>query len=448
MFEGRTASMSEETIRILRLLEEGKITAPEAESLLRALRREKLEEEPVVLQQEPRPHRRIIGRHAGRTMRPHRIMAEVMREVNPGQIVAQVLSSVRDHISEDLASAGIGPHAVETPEEFSVDPEGIKRISLVNFRGDVEVTGASQGPIVVRARKKSWGPELELAQDRAESIKVTHTRLDETLNIRVEGGPWLKKRHSRVDFSLSLPAAIDLEISDTAGDIDISGMQSDLSLKTTSGDIAVSGSSGGAVISSMQGEVSVEDFSGGLLKVEAVHGDIEARKVKGTIELKTVSGDISLEEASGTIELKSMNADLSLESVSGDIVVNTVSGDIEIEGGSGTVQAQASNGDIEIGGFTAEMLKIATTSGDIAADVVPTEQAEIQLRTTHGDIDLDIPEDSKATIEMETQSGDVSCDLPLTDAQETGRSVKGVLNAPGATIVMQSNHGDLALSGK
>lgn len=388
-----------------------------------------------------------IGRPIPPTL-PHRIIADVMHEVNPGKIVAEVMGSVREHLDEGLGFSGLAPHTSEAPEEFSLEAEGIRKVSLLNVRGDIEVTGTQEGAINVRAEKRSWGHSPEQAEERVHGIKVSQVRQGATLNIRVEGGPWVKKRHARVDFTLTIPSATELEVSTTQGDVEVTGVCSEVNLKTASGDVSLSKGSGAAVISSLQGDIEIAGFAGGRLSVEATSGDIEVRGTEGELVVKTMSGDVSMQEVRGKIQLNSMNGDLDLETVSGEISVNTLSGDLAIHGGEGILEAKGTNGDIEVDSFTADRLSLSTTSGDISADVRIKETGSADLRTTHGDIDLSIPSDTKANVEAETQSGDVSCDLALVEREESGRRISGTLNGGGAKIVVQSGHGDVQVRGK
>ncbi|MEW6685577.1 MAG: DUF4097 family beta strand repeat-containing protein [Candidatus Edwardsbacteria bacterium] len=436
--------MQEETLRILKMLEEGKITASEAERLLQALTG-KTSKQLLTPEKPFRPkdfHHWPwkYGTHPGR------VVAEVMKSVNPGKIVAEVMEGIRESgLTSDFRWNKCS-HQEE--EKITIPREEIKEITLNNLRGDIEIRGTEGEEIVIVAEKTAWGEDEEEATSRTKGISIETEKEGENLRIKVEAGPWIKKRHAEIDFQLSIPRDLNLIISATNGDIKAYNLCNKSNLSAVSGDILLENSSGDFELSSVNGEIEVQNVSGQELKASTVNGDLEIKDTKSKILLKTMSGNAEIKQTEGRIEINSMSGDIEIRDSQGDLSLITQSGDITLEDIDGALQVDSVSGDLEMKNLQTGLLKASTTSGDISASLTLKEKGECQIRTTSGDIELEIPEETKATIEAKTQSG--TLDLAelenLQKQTELGKTrISGIINAPEGKILLASISGDISV---
>lgn len=424
--------MSDEKLRILKILEEGKITAREAEGLLRALG--ELPEEEFDFHGgfgkhfRDRMHHRMYARMARHN--PGRMVAEVMKEVNPGDIVAQVMASVGGAM-QDWDFEFPGRDRKKAEEEQTLEFQGIRRVEITNLRGDVTVrSGGPEDGCQMKAEKAAWGKDDAEAGERLKSLQVSAQQDGQTLRLKVEGGPWTKKLHAQVDFSLEVPSACDLALSTVKGDFRVQGISGTHELKAASGDLAMEACSGRAVLSTANGDIGVKGFTGESLEVATINGDLDIAKAEGRIALSSVSGDISASDVSGD-----------------SLKVTSVSGSISLVGTQGKVlEVQTQSGDIEIDRGESREVKGKTVSGDLEASL-STRDGTIDIHSTSGDVDLTLGADTDAQVECETMSGDIEVDLPIQKTLENERRFQGVLGSGRGSIRVSTTSGDISLQG-
>jgi len=423
--------MSEEKLRILKMLEEGKITAQEAENLLRALGDPP--EEPFGFHEGfgRHFHEKMRGRMYARMARadPGRIVAEVMREVNPGKIVADIMSSVGGAI-HDLDFEFPGRDRKKAEEEQTLSFQNVKHLDLANLRGDVTIIGSRipEDGCRIRADKTAWGEDEEEARERLKNVQVSAQQDGEFLKLKVEGGPWTRKLHAQVDFEIEIQASCDLTVNIAKGDLSVKGVSGGIGLKAASGDIDLRDCSGKADLSTANGDLTIASFTGEDLSAATINGDIEAEDVAAQVALSSVSGDIRAKEISnGVLKVSSVSGSISLE-----------------EFHNQAVEVQSQSGDVEILGGPSPEVKTSTVSGDIQAELASRE-GNIAIRSTSGDVDLALGKDTDAQVECETMSGDIDVGLPVQKTFVSERKFQGVLGSGKGRIRVSTTSGDISL---
>jgi hypothetical protein len=148
--------------------------------------------------------------------------------------------------------------------------------------------------------------------------------------------PFFQRDHLRIDYDLTVPPAMALE------------------LNTINGRIATQGISGGAEMTTVNGTIDVEAIGNHEISAKAVNGRIRAKFVGAFsgARLKTVNGGVEAilpQTASFTCNLSQVNGDfeasfpLSIHSHPGS---RRVSG--EVNGGKFQLQITTVNGDVEV----------------------------------------------------------------------------------------------------
>jgi hypothetical protein len=116
--------------------------------------------------------------------------------------------------------------------------------------------------------------------------------------------------------------------------------------------------------------------------VAGLHGPVRVRCVSGDIVLDEVTGKVEVESVSGDVEGRGLQGRLSLKSVSGGLTV--------VDGRAGHVTAK-------------------TVSGDVALDLRPADNVDIDVATVSGDVTVRLPSDAGMTVEVSSTSGDLAC---------------------------------------
>ncbi len=417
--------MSDETLRILKLLEAGKINSQEAEGLLAAIK------EPDA------PPSDGDGEHLYHGANPARIVARVLDEVNPASIAAEAMARARDKMElarermerhrerhvvirvpkipkmpkmprmPEMPDCCFGSHSAEDEQVVTVPAEGVKALSLNQPRSGIKVAGGNSDQVVIKANLQVWGDDEDEARERLKSLKVAAENDNGTLRVKLDGPPWTKKRRAQVDFDLEVPKNLFLE------------------LGTASGQIEVAGVSGGARLNSASGEVSLDGCSGAI-EISTASGDIELTKcAEASVKIQTASGDIEATDLSGELAAQSVSGDLSLKLDRGRAEVSTVSGDLELEA------------------ETLENLTASTTSGDISIEVRSAPGGEIRLASVSGDVELEVPDDSDISLEASTASGDIDCGLELAERSQTSRRLTGRMGQGRVPVAIKTTSGDI-----
>jgi hypothetical protein len=157
------------------------------------------------------------------------------------------------------------------------------------------------------------------------------------------------------------------------------------------------------------GDITI-DHAGRYLSASSGSGDVRAHGINGPSDLSTGSGDIEL-QAIG----------------SGDIKAKTGSGGIKIQGLNGSLTARSGSGDIQADGHLTGPAMLGSGSGSIKLRLTPDAHFNLEASTGSGDIHVGFPnapqqnDNSRhhltgpvngggAPLEVRTGSGDVTID--------------------------------------
>ncbi|UCG88360.1 MAG: DUF4097 family beta strand repeat protein [Gemmatimonadota bacterium] len=266
--------------------------------------------------------------------------------------------------------ATVIPQSTDTT--FAVDPD--MRLELQN----------SSGYIIVRTWDRN---EVRVRADNIFRGGFVIQRTSSTLRIRARS--W--DDDDDIDYLLTVPASMDLELRASDGDITVDGTLGDVNVRTSDGDIIIRGGSGRVF-------------------AYASDGSITAEGVGGQIRLETSDGDITVEGASGDIEI------------------------------------DATDGTVELWEIEASSVKVDNVDGDIMFDGILAPRGSYSFVTHDGDISLRIPEDSDVRARFGIYDGEFSSDFTITyPSWPRGRRVEFTLGTGSAELVVETFDGDITL---
>ena len=212
-----------------------------------------------------------------------------------------------------------------------------------------------------------------------------------------------------------------IEISNTAGDIEVEGWSRD--------QIEVTGELGRGVedliferdgdqvtikvkvprrnSSQISSDLYIKAPEGSSLNVHGVSADINVSGIRGEMTLATVSGDVDAEVYAEDVEISSVSGDVELQGDDEDMRTNvhSVSGDVDVQNLSGEIEAGSVSGDLAIvdGSFDRAMLN--TTNGDLVFRGELRDGGRMEMETINGEVDIEFSGDVSAKFDISTFNG-------------------------------------------
>ncbi len=380
--------MSEERAKILKMVKEGRITVEEAELLLDALN-EGEESGEGTRSEGPgeasggRGHWRHGHDWARGGHRPGPGWSSFDFDFSPIQSSFQEAfkgfeQSLREAAKnfpkmdfEGHLGRIFGKARAEAVKESRVSSSGLRGLTLSNSWGNATVTAAETSEVVVHARVSAWGPDRAAAQEFADGVEIAASREGDALVIKHAPGPrWARSRY-KVDFEISVPRAMEVDLKSMSGDLSVAGTEGNARLWSLSGDLTAKGVAGDLVADSKSGDLEIEGCSGAL-RAAAVSGGITVLSHRAsTVSCHSVSGDVRVElrpEERSSVNLKSVSGDLRLKlpaDASFKLAAETGSGDIDC----GLPLEYAERGDRRVRGVlngASGTVELSTRSGNIA----------------------------------------------------------------------------------
>lgn len=469
--------MKEERLKILEMLQQGKITTDEAVKLLEAIGEEtETQEKPEEDEEESHHRRRRRRRHmhmdfgndmadlqdeiqdrihdARETLRASmprvkRVIREVMPEVN--RIVREATSNIPDVskiINEAMKTAtGAFSEWTDNSDKYAekcvrkhtetAEIEPGTRVALRTPNGHVTSEIWERSDIEIEATITVQGTEETAVKTFAEQIAIDMEKEPDVLRIqpripdRQQNGPI---RSVCVDFILRHPPKIDLDVRTTHGNITLSEIEGTVVLQNNHGNSSLEGASGNVTIQQHHGNVAIAHI-GQNLTLETHHGRFTFDDISGNANIQMHHGDLEGRAIGGNSEIGIRHGKLNLDQISGNTIIKVEHGPIEMDTIGGKAQISNSHGPImvrEIGGdFIAE-----NSHGPIQAErvggqaIVKTRRGSIQLSNVAGEV---AAENHHGSILLNSITGRISV--------RTRGSVE--IENPGADIMVQSQGGSI-----
>ncbi|MBS1709583.1 MAG: DUF4097 family beta strand repeat protein [Armatimonadetes bacterium] len=398
--------MKEETVRIMKMVQEGKISPEDAAELLDAFgeapeaehqgseppKEEAKQEEK---EEEKKESNDVFGSFFGAI---DHLTKDVAKNVNWQEIANTVRKGVDKGVEAvkqvaDDATKGRGGWAnvfgqqadrvVELP--LSV-PSG-KVLKIEGAHGDIKVEAdGAVGSVKVAARFKGY--------TEAEAKELA----DKYMPVLEEGQDFVVLRHNvtdrlSADVHAKVPEGTVVEIRSSSGDVEVIGTKAGVRVTASSGDVKLYGVAGSVEVNSQSGDVEFESSSCNMVTVESKSGDVRLSEVTGLLNVRSASGEVELSRCSGR-----------------------------------TVSVEAS-------------------TGDISVDLVAPVEGAVNLRSVRGDVTLEISDGSDCRVHISTLKGEVAVKgLELQDENRDKLVVTGRLGNGSGTIDMSAVTGDVTLA--
>jgi DUF4097 and DUF4098 domain-containing protein YvlB len=277
-----------------------------------------------------------------------------------------------------------GPESSPKSEKL-VDVTKGTRLVLSNQAGEVVVRSWDQDRVRIQA-----------THGARETISAETT--DNTLRIRTQRASGSRGPGGLVDYELTVPRWMPVNLTGTYLDATISGTTAEVT-------------------------------------VETVHGNARVTGGNGNVSLRSVEGVITVDKASGRVQATTVNEGIRITNVSGEITAETTNGDIFID------NAQTSN------------LEAYTVNGEVTFNGTIRDNGAYRLGTHNGDIRVGLGGANNATVFVRTFQGDFAADFPVQlpegqNARSGSKRFNFTLGSGSARIELQSFGGDIVLGRK
>lgn len=399
--------MKEEIKRIMKLVQEGKLSPDDAAELIEAFETAPSDEDATGdgakasdegLDDKAEAGAEKTTDRVGFFEAIEKLTKDIATGVNWSEIAVQIKTGTKKGVealkqSVDQARQGKGGFSfvfgISERKEVTLPLDVAGRVLRIeNSLGDVKVFGGSAENQVI-ARATIHGKDLDEARSKAEVYTPVIEESEHFVTIKQPDVSGLS-----VDLEVRIAGPAPVEVKCEAGDVEV-------------------------------------QHTAGNGRVSTRHGDVRLVGLNGTIEIETLSGDIWLSEAStpsGNVEGKS--GDVRIEKVEGNLNVRTSAGDVTLKHCSG------------------RSLAIEAVSGDVTMELEKPVEGTVNVRTVNGDVHLAIPDGSNSRVALSTLRGSVHSELILADEARLDHRLTGTLGDGTGTIDVSAVNGNIHLAMK
>lgn len=375
----------------------------------------------------------------------------------------------------------VGPQQAASVTEDLALPQGqFQTLRLSAGVGDVQVRGGGDR-VQVRLTKHAERPGEAEAKVAAEALKV-EARLSGGVLTLTGPKPMDERRprfgprgQDRVDFEITLPPDLALDLEMTAGEADVAQLSAPVTVVSRFGDLRLRGLTGIVKAELTAGAIEATEVGkdGETLKLTSRFGDVTVQDARGGLELRTNSGSlraervqagglaIVMENSFGDVQLRdAAGGDCRLENQSGEIGLSRVDcggqltlsaqvGDLDLS----TVKARSAVCKLRAGSLSwrdGDLLGVLQVDGGVGdLDLSRVLAASYALSADSGNISLDLPADIGLDLDLRSSAGEVESDFHegRSDPQDArpGQTLDGQVNGGGRSLNASTRVGSIHL---
>jgi DUF4097 and DUF4098 domain-containing protein YvlB len=192
--------------------------------------------------------------------------------------------------------------------------------------------------------------------------------------------------------------------------------------------------SGSQTIRSLKGPVKAQSVSGSLL----------AENIEGDTQLSSSRGNVWASNMGDTVRATTISGNVTVAGAKSDVRANSQTGSIRVEKSGGRVEAEGTSGSMEILGLTGDA-KIRTISGPVVVHGNPSANSFWDLKTTSGSVEIGVAQGANFHLLAEASSGDVRADVPIMIEEQGKHSLRAQIGTGGARIEVHTISGEIHL---
>jgi hypothetical protein len=200
----------------------------------------------------------------------------------------------------DVFNVPFGREMFEETYEHEVAAEPEASVEIRDLSGDVRVETWAEPRVKVRAIKRVWAGTREEAKERAADYRIFAEPRGKEIRIgaelAAEAPGWLPARCT-IDYDVRVPAGVSVRASVTNGDVSVTGVRGGVELRNTNGEVTAQGVSGSVILTTTNGDIDLREAEPADLSLKAINGDIRAHLLSlgsGDHRVHTAHGDVVL----------------------------------------------------------------------------------------------------------------------------------------------------------
>jgi DUF4097 and DUF4098 domain-containing protein YvlB len=194
----------------------------------------------------------------------------------------------------------------------------------------------------------------------------------------------------------------------------------------------------------LSGAQTIQDVRGPV-KAEAASGSIRVSHIERQTQLSTLSGSIRADGIGGDIRANSASGTVTVSNIKGDVRISALSGSTQISKPGGRVDASTASGSVDVEGATGDV-KAHAASGRVNVQGNPGGSSYWDLKTASGSVILGVPASANFHLAAEAVSGEIKTDIPVIVEEQGKHSLRArVGNGNGGRIEVHTVSGEIRL---
>ncbi|MFQ5636477.1 MAG: DUF4097 domain-containing protein [bacterium] len=296
-------------------------------------------------------------------------------------------------------------------EEHTFDIKPGAKIILIGDEGNIVVSSWDKNEVQLKITKRVWERSQKRAEKLLDELEVTIDHSPNRLFIRerdihknrrdfwdlFDSDKWTRYQ---IDYELSVPEEIDLNIENDEGDVEVEGISGRLKCQVDEGNIVLN------------------DLSSVRIDVDLDEGHLICKNIQG--KHSSLFADID----EGFVRLSNSEfKELDINSDEGDLILKNL---------------------------VIEYCTLSTDEGDIEATMELAAEGRCKMKTDEGDIHFVLPENVDVELRLETAEGRIRSEFPVSVRRsgDDGERVDDRLGQGLASISAFTDEGNIILAKK
>jgi len=184
----------------------------------------------------------------------------------------------------------------------------------------------------------------------------------------------------------------------------------------------------------------------GPVKVQAASGTIRVEKIERDAQLSTASGSVSASDIGSDVRVKSATGSVTVSNARGDVVVDALAGTIHISSPGGRIEADTASGEVVIEGASSDV-KAHAASGRVSVQGNPGSHSYWELKTISGSVQLGVPASANLHLSAEATSGEIRTDIPIVVEEQGKHSLRAHMGSGGGRVDVHTVSGEIHVTG-
>jgi hypothetical protein len=194
----------------------------------------------------------------------------------------------------------------------------------------------------------------------------------------------------------------------------------------------------------LSGAQTIQDVRGPV-KAEAASGSIRVSHIERQTQLSTLSGSIRADNIGEDIRANSASGTVTVSNIKGDVRISALSGSTQITKPGGRVDASTASGSVDVEGATSDV-KAHAASGRVNVQGNPGATSYWDLKTASGSVELNVPPSASFHLAAEAVSGEIKMDIPVVVEEKGKHSLRArVGTGSGGRIEIHTVSGEIRL---